>query len=236
MPKKTFITSMLILALSLILVACQTDANTGAQEELQHVKEKVDRLNDQYNEIEEENKALKEQIEGMGQTNSPINVIDLSLDVMERIKDNDMSALSTYVHPSKGLRFTPYTTVDSQNGQVFTPQEVASLSGDNTVYNWGNYDGSGFPIELSFSDYYGEFVYDQDFLNPHMIGNGVTIATGNMIDNMDDAYPDGSFVEFYFTGFDPQYEGMDWVSLTLVFEDDNGDWKLVGIVHNQWTI
>lgn len=57
-----------------------------------------------------------------------------------------------------------------------------------------------------------------------------------MIDNMSTAYPNGSFVEYHFTGFDSQYAGIDWASLTLVFEENGGDWYLVGIVHGQWTI
>lgn len=248
MFKKRFIITILVLVFSLILVGCETNGSTGIEDELKLAKEKIDNLSDEYSDLEERNKILEKekeelelQIENMEKSNpesssSPINLVDLSLDVMESIKDNDMNTLSTYVHPSKGLRFTPYTNVDIQNDKVFTPQEVANLSGDNTMYNWGNYDGSGDPIDLNFANYYSEFVYDQDFLNPHMIGNNLSIGQGNMIDNVDTAYPNGNFVEFHFTGFDPQYDGIDWKSLKLVFEDYNGDWKLVGIIHDQWTI
>jgi hypothetical protein len=38
------------------------------------------------------------------------------------------------------------------------------------------------------------------------------------------------------SGFDPEYEGMDWRSLRLVFEKKNDIWYLVGIIHDQWTI
>jgi len=50
------------------------------------------------------------------------------------------------------------------------------------------------------------------------------------------AYPTASFVEFHFTGFDPQYGGIDWSSLRLVFENVGGNWLLIGIVHDGWTI
>ena len=69
-----------------------------------------------------------------------------------------------------------------------------------------------------------------------MIGNNTAIGSGNIIDNVPTEYPDGEFVEFHFTGFDSQYEGMDWRSLRLVFEEHAGAWHLVGIVHGQWTI
>jgi hypothetical protein len=85
-------------------------------------------------------------------------------------------------------------------------------------------------------DYYNRFVYDQDFLNPEMIGINSIIGFGNTLVNIGDAYPGASFLEFHFSGFAPQYEGMDWRSLILVMEELNGEWKLVGIVHNEWTI
>jgi (p)ppGpp synthase/HD superfamily hydrolase len=43
-------------------------------------------------------------------------------------------------------------------------------------------------------------------------------------------------VEYHFSGFDPKYEGMDWRSLRLVFEEKDNIWHLVGIIHDQWTI
>lgn len=164
------------------------------------------------------------------------NIIVVAMDVLDSIKNEDMNTLSTYVHPTNGVRFTPYEYVDGQNDQVFTATEVADLGTNTQIYNWGDYDGSGFPIDLDFSDYYDEFIYDEDFINPHIIGNNVAIGSGNMINNISTAYPNSSFVEFHFTGFDPQYEGIDWKSLTLVFEDVGGTWYLVGVVHGQWTI
>lgn len=228
-----------LLLLSLIVVGCSSNDNT----DLKSAEEKIETLKKDYSDSENRNKTLKKekeelekQIQNFEKSNSPINLIGFSLDVMDSIKNNDMNTLSTYVHPSKGLRFTPYTYIDIQNDKLFTAGEVAGLNGDSTVYTWGDYDGSGEPISLKFSDYYNEFVYDKDFLNPHMIGNNLAIGTGNMINNTSTAYPNESFVEYHFTGFDSQYAGIDWESLTLVFEQDNGNWYLVGIIHGQWTI
>jgi len=43
-------------------------------------------------------------------------------------------------------------------------------------------------------------------------------------------------VEYHFPGIDPQYGGLDWRSLRLVFQQSGGEWYLVGIIHDQWTI
>ncbi len=156
--------------------------------------------------------------------------------MIKLIKAKDMASLSRYVHPTQGIRLTPYFYIDSQNDQVFTAQDLATLDQNVNVFNWGYYDGSGEPIDLNFNDYYDTFIYDEDFMNPQLIGNNTPIGSGNIIDNLAQVYPNGHFVEFHFSQIDPQYEGLDWRSLRLVFEQDNGLWYLVGIVHGQWTI
>jgi len=153
------------------------------------------------------------------------------------LKDGDLEELSSFVHPDKGVRFSPYATVQAgdDGDVVFSADELKSLMADPTVYHWGTYDGSGMPIELTFRQYYEEFVYDVDFARPDVVGFNERVGQGNSIDNIASAYPDGVMVEYHFEGFDPEYAGMDWRSLRLVFEEEDGIWYLVGIVHDQWT-
>ncbi|SDZ36939.1 hypothetical protein SAMN05660462_02887 [Proteiniborus ethanoligenes] len=222
---------LIILVFIIIAAGCTAD-NTNLEEELKKKEEEISILKDKNKALEDKISSLESEV-GVENTNSLLIKV---IEVIELIKDKDMKNLSSYVHPEKGLRFTPYPYIDLQNDQVFKAQSVAELLQDTKVYTWGSYDGSGEPIELKFNDYYDKFIYDADFANPHMIGNNVTIGTGNTIDNVDEAYPNGYFVELYFKGFEPQYEGIDWRSLKLVFEELNGAWYLVSIVHGQWTI
>ncbi len=163
------------------------------------------------------------------------NVLSTSLEVVELLKNKDMTGLSNYVH-SSGIRFTPYFYIEAQDSQVFTKQEVAALDENTEILTWGKYDGSGEPINLNFNDYYNQFIYDEDFSNPQYVGNNLTLGVGNMLDNVDEIYPNAHFIEFHFKEIEPQYEGMDWRSLRLVFEQENGLWYLVAITHGQWTI
>ncbi len=178
-------------------------------------------------------KRIKELEEKSNNPNTQGNIISTAINVMELIKNKDMNSLSQYVHPTLGVRFTPYFNVDTRTDQTFTAEQVANLMENNQVFNWGVYDGSGEPIDLNFSDYYDKFIYDQDFLNPQLIGNNFAIGKGNIEDNVAVAYPNGQFIEFHFSQFDPQYEGIDWESLRLVFEQYNNTWCLVGIIHEQ---
>ncbi|MCK9217644.1 MAG: hypothetical protein M0P77_06980 [Firmicutes bacterium] len=223
--RKFYILIVVLLILMQIFTACAPKPIDNTEE----LKEKDDKIE----ELEREIKDLEAEIIKLSSTN---NLVTQTMDVILLIKRKDMKTLSQYVHPIKGIRFTPYFYVDTQQDKVFTAQEVSGLMHDSQVMRWGFYDGSGNPIDLTFSDYYDKFVYDKDFANPHVIGNNVAIGGGNTIDNIREAYPEGYFLEFHFSQFDPQFSGIDWESLRLVFEKHDNTWYLVGIIHGQWTI
>lgn len=231
------------LVLTFGLSACGTRAPVAeTPEQIAKLEEQIQEKDTKIGELEIKIKEQEDLIKELGAdpNQTPIgssnNLIITAINVLDSIKNKDMTTLSTFVHQSNGVRFTPYEHIDMQNDKVFTAAQVAGLATDTQIYTWGRYDGSGDPIDLNFNDYYDKYIYDEDFINPHIIGNNVAIGKGNMINNIDTEYPNGQFVEFHFTGFDPQFEGIDWRSLRLVFENVNGTWYLVGIVHGQWTI
>lgn len=234
MRKKHFDKMIIFALLSVfILTSC---TNTDLTEELKAKDDIIASLEDDNKTLEERITELEGETEVPPVVNESVSLLSTALEVTVALADDDMTELATFAHPIKGIRFTPYSFVDVANDKVFTATQIPSLMGDTSVYTWGTYDGSGEPIELTFSEYYDKFVFDEDFTDPHLIGNNVLIEKGNSLNNIPEAYPDGEFIEFHFTGFDPQYEGMDWKSLKLVFEEDGGTWYLVGIVHGQWTI
>jgi hypothetical protein len=151
------------------------------------------------------------------------------------LKEKDLATLAHYIHPDKGLLFSPYVHIDNDTAQVFAADQLPALT-DATVYTWGAFDGSGEPIELTFGQYYDKFVYDKDFLEAETVGVNELKGTGNSLPNIEEVFP-GSFVmDYYFSGFDEQYEGMDWESLILVLEEQAGAWYVSAIVHSGWTI
>jgi len=160
---------------------------------------------------------------------------DDAAQVIQALAVKDLEKVAEFVHPGMGVRFSPYAFV-SEDHQVFMPDELPGLVGLGEVYVWGAYDGTGEPIELTFDAYFDQFVYSSDFANPEQVGVNERIGQGNSINNLAAFYPGGFFVEYHFSGFDAQYEGMDWQSLRLVFLQEGEDWYLAGIVHDQWTI
>lgn len=161
-------------------------------------------------------------------------ILDLSGQVLQSIKNQDFILLSSFIHPVNGARFSPYAYIQDTH-QVFTNDDVAGIFADSSVYTWGAYSGTGEPIILSFLNYFSKFIYDEDFANAPQVALNHRLSSGNSIDNSTEFYPGSMIVEYYFPGFDPQYGGMDWRSLRLVFSEYNSTWYLVGIIHDEWT-
>jgi hypothetical protein len=161
-------------------------------------------------------------------------VFDRAALVITALKNKDMTALASYVHPQKGLRFSPYAAV-LDTDQVIQADQVAGLFNNSTVYTWGAYAATGEPMQLTFADYYAKFIYDEDFANAPQSSLNHRLGVGTTLDNAAEYYPGAMIVEYYFPGFDAALEGMDWRSLRLVFMQSDNTWYLVGIIHDQWT-
>ncbi len=241
MQKKIVLLLLVFTLMSILLIGCS--GNQNEQAVVTDLENEIDELNEEIVAFENQIVELENQItilENQEVTEEPEQIssslITSALEVMELIDTEDFTGLQNWVHPDDGVRFSPYAYVNTQTDLVFASQSFPSLMADPSVLTWGSFDGSGEPIEFNFMDYYNRFIYDQDFLNPEIIGINSIVGSGNILVNIGDVYPTGEFVEFHFTGFDPQYEGMDWRSLILVFEEVGNEWKLIGIVHNEWTI
>lgn len=167
----------------------------------------------------------------------PPTALEAAATVMRILQNGDMAQLAAWVHPDKGLRFSPYANVDTKTDLVFTRDEVKGLMEDSKKRIWRSFPGSGELIELTFAEYYKRFVYDEDFIADAEIALNKGLGQSTTVNNLNVIYPKESndFVEYYMDGTDPAHEGMDWKSLRLVFEKIGEDHALVGIIHDQWT-
>jgi len=155
--------------------------------------------------------------------------------VLSALKNNDFLTLSTFVWP-QGLRFSPYEHVNVWSDVVLSSGKVYNGLAISRSYIRGISDGKWDPIDLWIGQYFEKFVNDADYARAPEVFYNQSIQRGNMINNIAEIYKGKQRVEFYFSGFDKQYEGMDWKSLTLVFEKTSGQRYLIGIVHWSRTI
>ncbi|MCL6604045.1 MAG: altered inheritance of mitochondria protein 21 [Paenibacillus sp.] len=167
----------------------------------------------------------------------PPTALESARTVISALKAGNMGTLASWVHPEKGVRFSPYGYVDTKKDLVFSRDEVEGLMEDSKEYEWRTFPGSGELIKMPYAEYHKEFVYDADFIGVAKVSLNKGLGQGTTINNLNEVYPKENydFVEYHIEGIDPSVEGMDWSSLRLVFEKMGQDHALVGIIHDQWT-
>ncbi|MDQ0353083.1 hypothetical protein J2R98_002944 [Alkalibacillus filiformis] len=162
-------------------------------------------------------------------------VIEQSENIIEHLANEDYASVAEYVHEEQGLLFSPYVNVN-EDDLIFTAEEVANFETDETVYVWGTEDGSGYDIELTPMEYHEEYVYQHDYTNPDERLVDEFEDRSMMENNIQEYFPEAHVVEYHVEGSD-EYEGMDYGSINLVYEEnDAGEWKLVAIVNEEWVI
>jgi hypothetical protein len=165
----------------------------------------------------------------------PGELVLLGQNVLSALKSFQYDQLRAIIHPELCLRFSPYAYLNTSN-LVFCESDIDGSAVSEDLLLWGSYDGTGDPIYLSFRQYHEEFIYDQDYFHSPIIGFNTKVSSGNSLNNIQEIYPGGMMIEYYFPGFDPQYGGMDWRSIRLVFIQHGMDWFLTAIIHGEWTI
>jgi hypothetical protein len=229
--KKSIFTFMLLIMF--VTTACGNESvNEGEREE------------EKQNQVEE--KPVKEEVtesEGNNEENKdeqPVEetkeiIMEKAEVILKLLEEKNTEEISTFVHPEKGVLFSPYLYVNT-DAITFDKEKIKGFFEITESYTWGAYDGSGDPIELSPSEYYSKFIYDGEYQQADEIVFDGIETRGNSLRNVSDIFPDSHTIEYFIKGTE-EYGNMDWKALNLVFEqDEQGEWKLVAIVHDQWTI
>ena len=164
------------------------------------------------------------------------SLLDEACDAVEYMKAGDYASLSNMIHPVKGVRFVPYSTVNLSANLCFTASDIAALESNKAKYVWGITDGEGAPINLTMLEYFNSYVFNADYTKAPMIGVNNILKYGNSLENVEEVFPEAEFVDFHYPELDQKNEGYDWCTLRLVFETYNSQRKIIAIIHCQWTI
>ncbi len=244
---------LMLLVLLIMVTGCQVVTPTPV-DEVEQLKQQNQHLSDQLLETQRQVVELESQIETLNtqiaalqpeETPLPENpdyVAGLASQVLQVLMVKDFTALSTYVHPQFGVRFSPYGYVHLETDLrypdadlLFTREEVANFASDETVYTWGIQAGSGFDIDMTVSDYWEAYVTQQDPPQPWEVLTDPSRKATNSLDNFAEVYPDAVYVEFYQPGTE-EYSFFDWKSLRLGFQrSSDGGLYLIAIIHDEWT-
>lgn len=160
-----------------------------------------------------------------------------ALHALDSLRRRDRAAFGELVHPERGVLFSPYAYVDFDEALRFDRAFISELFTSNERHEWGAYDGTGDPIELTFAEYADRFIYTAfTAAERDAAGYNRIVGEGNTLNNVFDVFPDALVVEFHHAG-SAAFDFMDWRSLRLVFaEHEDGAWYLIAVINDQWTI
>jgi len=195
---------------SLLLFSCANDKNKTV------VKDKKEK---NVTEIDTEN-------------SKEFSLIETSDKAINLLKNKKFVALSSLIHPTLGIRFSPTAYIDVNTDLSFNTVHFKSLIAQQDKLSWGTHKGSGESINLAFNNYYAAYIYDADYLNAERITANNCLKDGSVMNNISEIYGDAEYVEYYFSGFEKQHDGLDWKALRLVFKKLDNKYYIIGVVHN----
>jgi hypothetical protein len=156
--------------------------------------------------------------------------------VIMALKQRDMNTLAAYVHPEKGVRFSPYLYINSDSDLVFSASQIRSFFDNQSPRVWGYYEDIATPIKLTNEAYFKMFVYDQNYAFADKMNYNREIKGSLTAGNVFEVYPKSIVVEYLCSKNGNPEEDSAWNDLKLVFAQEGKSWYLVGIIHDQWTI
>lgn len=154
--------------------------------------------------------------------------------VLVGLRDGDYKELSQ-VAAADGVRFSPWAYIDVEGDVTLTPAEIAGLAQDRKKYLWGAEAGSGDVIKTTWAKYNDRFGYSHDFLAADEVTENGIVDAGSTTNNIEQAYPGAKYVDYHMKGVDPDFGGLDWASLRVVLVPEDGKYRWVGLVHDEWT-
>lgn len=169
------------------------------------------------------------------ESNIPTDPILFANMVAGKIESKSFEDWSSF--SNQKIFFSPYAYVDTSSIVKISTDELDEVFASGNKQVWGVQDGTGDPIKLTFDEYLDRFINDFSLMDTSEVSYMLVKKPktyGNEVHNIQELYPEAIFVEVHKSADDDM--GMNWRSLILVLQNDNGELKLLGIVHNEWTI
>ena len=158
-----------------------------------------------------------------------------ALHIQQALAGKDYASIINDIHPTRGVRFSMYAYVHLDKDKVFSREQFAQYLNQSKVrFTWGELDGAGETLIVPLPVYLDTWIDAEKFDTARITANTFE-SRGNMINNVNEAYPNSDVVDFYYRGSD-EYDGMDWRGMRLVFDDYQGKRYLVAIINDQWTV
>lgn len=166
-----------------------------------------------------------------------VRLFKLSQHILTLLKNKQYDSLSSFIHPGMGIRFSPTAYVDTVDQPLLSVAAYRQAIRQPKAGTWGVYNAeTDEPRQLTLPEYLDRYAYDKDYLQAPQKACNRFLGGGNSLNNLKAIYPQADFTEYYFPGFEPKYEGLDWKTLRLVFRERDGKTWLIAVIRDEWTI
>ncbi len=79
------------------------------------------------------------------------------------LQNNDTRALAKFVHPTQGVRFSPYVHAD-EGERIIRRAQMPHLAHHPRRWNWGSYDGEGGDMMLTWNEFRRKILVPRPYL------------------------------------------------------------------------
>jgi len=199
-------------------------------------EDKIKNLESEINELNQALKTYESYFPKLSPEESQAIIEMVDSEIIILLNQKDYTQLADYIHPEKGVRFTPYSESKATD-QLVTKEDFLDNEKTNSILNWGYYanpdDPEGFPIELTLNEYLETFVYQGDYIDSDAIGYNERVNHHFFFlpefEHIE--YKDSIVVEHFIDD-----DSYDFLSIKIVYQQYEESWYIVAFINNEWTI
>ena len=136
--------------------------------------------------------------------------------------------------PAEGIAVSHEAYVNPDAGKRYVVT-AADLAAGDQLRIWGYPDGFGTAFVDTVDGWMARYRRELALIDPDVVGIDVRVGGSVVTANLPDLFPDAHIVEFHRQG---RGEGasFNWSSVLLAMEERDGQWKLLAITNDAWTI
>jgi len=149
---------------------------------------------------------------------------------VEFISKKDWLAFTTLIHPKDGVRFAPYAFISELEGVVIQQKNFLEFTKSDKKTLWGEYEGSGDDIKLSWSAYYQDFLYAAPYLSGKQGNRNQELEGSSTVNNILKIYKPEEVAYYEFHLVDTVNDG--WRTLRVVTKKADTGWFVVALVND----
>jgi len=123
------------------------------------------------------------------------DIANLANLVIKSLKFKNFNLLSEYVHPTKGIRFSPYSYILSSD-MILKQSDIKKINNNHKKFDWGMKSSNMEQINLTFDNYFDRYVYNFDFANANQIIFQNITDSLDRVDNIKSFYANSYIMEY----------------------------------------